>query len=317
MPLQLFLNDLSAQAVDVPRAQAVAYLRGLIDAVRAARRIDDRLVLNCDRPLNELSLGQNLTIAAIRNNGECVEESQYLKTLNNRAPLGRVMAEAGTADPDSFEYKIPASATVAAGNTATALGLAHRLKGLGVSLPSQTLWRSRELPLDLLEIDDGGNIRSTPVTARNACTSDDVAAHEGSLREDLRPPIPDGATMWERRAELFPDLAFIPRVRAQIQGILAGDPLLEQVWIKLWGLDQAIATWRLADTPRPLFPFNVRPESNSRMRLVRFNDADGVERAFSDHADLAPIEGRVHFIVETEPRRHALVGHVGRKLGIG
>lgn len=317
MPLQLFLNDLSAPVGGVPRAESIAYLKAMIKTIRAARSIDDRLILNCDQPLNELVLGPGLTIATIRNDGECVEESQYLKTLNNRAPLGRVLAEADGPDHEGFEYRMPAAAPISAGSPAKALGLAHLLKGLGVSLASDALWQSRELALDLLELDANGDIAESSVIARNASAAEDVAAHEAGLRDDLRPPIRNGADLWTHRVELLPNLEFIPRTRVQIEGILTGDPLLDQVWIKLSGLDQAIATWRVAQTAHPMFPFNVRPESRRRMHLVRFNDADGVERTFSDHTDLAPIEGRVHFIVESEPHRHALVGHVGRKLGIG
>jgi hypothetical protein len=317
MTLQLFLNDLSAPAGAVLRTQSIAYLKGLVATVKAAKAIDDRLVLNCDMPLNQLALGPALTIASIRNDGECVEESQYLKTLNNRAPLGSVLAEAHGPDPDAFEYRIPAAAPISAGVAAPALGLAHLLKGLGVSLASAALWCSRDLDLDLLELDAEGEIAQRSVKARNASAAPDVAAHEASLRKDLRPPIRNGRDMWTHRAELLPNLAFIPRTKGQLEDILTGDPLLDQVWIKLSGIDQAIATWRFAKSAHPMFPFNVRPESSSRMNLVKFNDAEGTERTFSDHTDLAPIEGRVHFIVETVPRRHALIGHVGRKLGIG
>jgi hypothetical protein len=317
MPLQLYLNDLSAPVLAVPRPQSIAYLRRLVATVRAARAIDDRLILNCEHPLNELPLGKATTVASIRNDGECVEESQYLKTLNNRAPLSQVLAEAGSLDPHGFEYRIPADASAAGGSAAKALGLAHLLKGLGISLPSDDLWQLRNIALDLLELDQNGDVSHRGVIARNASDVNDILAHETSLREDLRPCFRDGKELWALKEELLPNLVFIPRTRAQIEAILFGVPLLEQVWIKLSGIDRAIATWGVAKTPYPTFPFNVRPESQNRMALVRFRDAQGVERTFSEHADLAPIEGRIHFIVETEPQRRALIGHVGRKLGIG
>jgi hypothetical protein len=317
MPLQLYLNDLSAPASAVPRPQSVAYLKRLVATIRAARAIDGRLILNCEHPLNELPLGEATTVASIRNDGECVEESQYLKTLNNRAPLSKVLAEAYRPDARGFEYRIPAGVSIAAGSPANALGLAHLLKGLGISLPSDNLWQLRIIVLDLLELNQNGHLSQREVSARNASDVDDVLAHEASLREDLRPSFRDGRALWTLKDELLPNLVFIPRTRAQIEAILFGDPLLEQVWIKLSGIDRAIATWAVANTPYPMFPFNVRPESHNRRALVRFRDAQGVERTFSEHADLAPIEGRVHFIVETEPRRRALIGHVGRKLGIG
>ncbi|MDH4745605.1 hypothetical protein OMP43_16395 [Sphingomonas sp. CBMAI 2297] len=80
------------------------------------------------------------------------------KTLNNRAPLSRVLAEADGLDPGGLEYRMPAAAPISVGSPAKALGLAHLLKGLGVSLASDALWQSRELALDLLELDANGDI---------------------------------------------------------------------------------------------------------------------------------------------------------------
>jgi len=317
MPLQLFLNDLSTPGGIVARAQSIGYLKGLIATVRAAGTIDSRLILNCEQPLNNLELGSGLTIASIRNDGECVEERQYLKTLNNRAPLGRILAEVNGPDPQGFEYKLPANAAVAGGANASALGLAHLLKGLGISIPSAPMWKLRDVELELHELDEDGELNQQSVFARNASEAADINAHENSLRNDLRPPFRNGRELWAARDALFPNLVFIPRTKAQIEDILAGDPLLEQVWIKLSGIDQAIAVWRDTNAAHPMFPFNVRPESRSRMGYVQFKDIEGVDRTFSDHTDLAPIEGRVHFIVTPEPHRHALIGHVGRKLGIG
>ena len=216
-----------------------------------------------------------------------------------------------------LEYKLPAAAPICASLVAPALGLAHMLDGLGLSFPSHDFWRTQEIGLDLFEMDDKGVVTSRAVAARNACAVGDVDAHEATLREILRPRFRNGCELWAHRAELFPNLVFIPRTRTQIECILAGDPLLDQAWTKLSGIDKAIAAWGTTRSAYPLFPFNVRPESKSRMGLVEFNDANGILRIFSDHADLAPIEGRIHFIVELEPRRRALIGHVGRKLGIG
>ena len=93
--------------------------------------------------------------------------------------------------------------------------------------------------------------------------------------------------------------------------------MLEQLWIKLSGINKAVSEWASGSVPYPIFPFNVRPESSTRKKFVKFNDSDDIERTFSDHADLAPTEGRIHFLLLSEPKKHALVGHVGRKLGIG
>ncbi len=317
MPLQLFINDLSAPTGAVPHEHRVRYLKGLVATVRAAKLIDERLVLNCEKPVNELSLGDGASISTMRNDNACVEESQYLKTLAARAPLSYATAEADGLDAGLFEYKLPAASSICASLAAPALGLAHMLDGLALSFPFHDFWRTQEIDLDLFEMNDQGIVISRAVAARNACAVEDVDAHADALRKILRPRFRNGRELWAHRAKLFPNLVFIPRTRAQIEGILSGDPLLDQAWTKLSGIDQAIAAWGATKSACPLFPFNVRPESKSRMGLVKFNDENGVSRVFSDHADLAPIEGRIHFIVESKPRRQALIGHVGRKLGIG
>jgi hypothetical protein len=317
MPLQLFLNGLSAPKGPVHREQAIEYLIGLVRTARAAKEIDDQAILNCEEPLNEFSLGADFSIAALRNTGEFAEESQYLKALNNRAPFNQVLNDSPDVDPNAFEYRISAGTATWGGALANALGLAHRLKGLGLSLPSHDVWQSRMISLDLIELAEDGNTLEGEVAARNASVHSDVEFHDTSIRADLRSPFANGADIWAHRAELFPSLTFIPRTRQQIEGVLAGDPMLDQLWIKLSGMNQAIADWESGTVPHPVFPFNVRPESTSRKKYVKFNDADNVERTFSDHCDLAPTEGRIHFLLLTEPEKHGLVGHVGRKLGIG
>lgn len=317
MPLQLFLNGLSTPKGAVHREQAIEYLVGLVRTARAAKAINDQAILNCEEPLNGFSLGGNFSIAALRNTGEFAEESQYLKALNNRAPFNQVLSDAPDVDPNAFEYRISAGPAPWGGALANALGLAHRLKGLGLSLPSHEAWQSKMISLDLLELaEDGGTVEGE-VEARNASIPSDVEFHDVSIRADLRSPFANGTDIWAQRADLFPSLIFVPRTRQQIEGILAGDPMLEQLWIKLSGMNQAIANWESGAVPHPVFPFNVRPESTSRKKYVNFKDAENVERTFSDHCDLAPTEGRIHFILMTEPKKHGLVGHVGRKLGIG
>ncbi len=317
MSLQLFLNGLSTPSGTVHRERAIGYLLGLVQTARAAKAIDDQVILNCDEPLNGFSLGGDFTVAALRNTGEFAEESQYLKALNNRAPFAVAIDAAHGVDPHAFDYRISAGAPTRGSEPAVALGLAHRLRGLGLSLPSHDLWQSRMIALELVELSDAGDIREQVVKARNAASATDVTFHEDSLRADLRPPVESGADIWKHRAELFPSLDFLPRTRQQIEGILPGDPMLEQLWIKLSGINKAVADWAANLVGHPIFPFNVRPESTSRRGYVKFKDADNVERTFSDHCDLAPTEGRIHFLLMTEPNKHALVGHVGRKLGIG
>lgn len=317
MPLQLFLNELSVPNEQLARAVSVAHLQEMVATVREARGIDPALILNSDVPLANLPLGQGATIASIRNDGECVEESLYLKTINNRAPLMLAAAEVAEFDPDLCEYRLRPIAPLRSGETVLGLGFAHLFNGLSLSIASHAFWFEHTIDLELTTLDAVGEVVTAQVAARNAHSPAAIAHHADALRVLLAPVITNGAELWERRAELLPNLVFIPRTRAQLEGILHGDPMLEQIWIKLSGINQAIEAWKISKGPHPMFPFNVRPESRSRRALTEFEDHEGNVRVFSDHCDLAPTEARVHFIVEAEPKRHALIGHVGRKLGIG
>ncbi|ACB94413.1 hypothetical protein [Beijerinckia indica] len=317
MSLELFLNELSSPNKALPYEVATNYLKAIVATTRAAFRIDPGLTLNSETPVHSLSLGTACSIASIRNRGECVEESLFLKALQNRAPLRQALAILKHIDGSEFEYRLLADAPVRAAEPAEALGLAHLFDGLTISFPSHVFWHKISISLRRLQLDANGNLEISSVEARNACSPDHINEHEVALRSVGKPTFQNGRELWASRSELLPNLRFIPRTRPQIEGILEGDPALLSIWTKLAGIDQAIALWSQEKSDHPIFPFNVRPESRSRLHLVSFNDENGSPRTFSDHVDFAPGEGRIHFIIEPNPRRHAIVGHLGRKLGIG
>ena len=192
MPLQLFLNNLSAPTGVVDRARRISFLKDLVATVRKAASIDSRLVLNFEMPLNDLTIGDDVTIATLRNDGSCVEESQYLKTLAARAPFSHATAEAETTGVGLFEYRVPASAPTSANLVASALGLAHMLDGLGISFPSHDFWSKQNIELDRFEVDDAGVFTNRVIFARNACSIVDVSAHENALQKTLRPLFRNG-----------------------------------------------------------------------------------------------------------------------------
>ncbi|MEJ6784010.1 hypothetical protein [Aminobacter sp. Piv2-1] len=311
--LQLFMNELSTPLGQCSANEAVARLKNFCGVVRRASSLDKRMILNMEIPLAQMSFGPDWPLPILRNLHGCVEESIYLKTVRDRAPFSVAFGELGGAD--DVEYQLPDNAEASPGTVALALGLAHQLEGLAVSLPSHAAWSVPEIGLHRIKLSAEGDLVTDAVIARNASEPDHVDHHAQSLVTG--PEVESGVALWSRREELFPNLEFIPRTRAQIETLLSGDPQLPAIVERLSGINIAVGTWRVANTGYPTFPFNVRPESRTRQNLARFNDANLVERVFSDHADFAPGEGRIHFIVMSDPRRHALIGHVGRKLGIG
>ena len=311
--LQLFLNELSTPLQQASATEAVARLKNFCQVVRRASSLDKQIILNMEVPLAQMSFGPNWPLPILRNLHGCVEESLYLKTVKDRAPFSAALGELGGAD--DVEYQMPGDAAASPGTAALALGLAHQLKGLAVSLPTHTAWCVPEIDLHRIKLTAEGDLVTDVVIARNASEPVHVDYHAQWLVTG--PDVESGVALWNRREELFPNLVFIPRTRPQIENLMNGDPQLRSIVHRLSGIDTAIGTWLIANAAYPSFPFNVRPESRTRQNLVCFNDADMVERVFSDHTDFTPGEGRIHFIVMSEPRRHGLVGHVGRKLGIG
>lgn len=319
MTLQLFLNDLSTADAPCHLEVAVSHLKQFVATLRATAAVSAQFVLNGDRPLSEMSFGPDWPLAALRNAAGCVDENIYLKTIQDRFPLSQTIADLRGPPAEEFEheYRLCNDAPLKAGSPASSLGLAHQFDGLALSLPSHPFWQSLEIELDRLSLQFDGELVSEKVRARNACSHGCVVHHQGALKLALRPRARHGAELWAQRERLVPNLRFIPRTRQQIESLQHGDPVFDAVLNRLADLDRSIDQWRRQDLAHPVYPFNVRPESRRRLSLTAFNDADGVTRTFSDHADFAPGEGRIHFLLQAQPVRHALIGHVGRKLGIG
>lgn len=311
--LQVFVNDLSTYQDACNADSAVQRLNDFCSLIRAAHAIDQQILLNLTEPLAQLSFGDGWPLPVLRNIHGCADESTYLKTIKDRSPIAAAFDESGgLADLD---YRTLPTAVVMPGVEALALGATHKLNGLAISFASHAGWSDPHFPLVRTTLDEHANLVTEEVVARNAVTAAHVELHGAALSAEV--DVVSGAQMWERRAELFPHLSFIPRTRAQLEALLSGEPQLRSVLARLKAIDVAIGDWRVSNSEYPMFGFNMRPESQSRMHLPVFSDSDGVQQTFSLHADFAPGEGRIHIQLRTDPQRHAVVGHVGKKLGIG
>lgn len=317
--LQVFLNDLSITDDDCALEVATQRLQAFVATLRAVGRVSPRYVVNSHEPFSQLTLGRGHPLAALRNTPSCTDERVYLKTVADRYPWKAALEERPPDPAGGAEYRLTPEAPILANAEAIALGLAHDLVGLAVSLPTDKYWEDPHIPLVRSTLDADANFVSEPVSARNACGAAQVDVHAAALAAELVPAVTSGVDMWERRAELFPNLKWAPCVQDQIVGMRPGDPNLAGAAERLCDLDKAIGDWRQSGRPHPAYPFSVVPESRRRINegLCDRRDQAGVLRRFSDHARFGPDENRIHFILETEPVRHALIGHVGRKLGIG
>ncbi|WP_156390667.1 hypothetical protein [Caulobacter sp. Root487D2Y] len=320
MSFEIFLNDLSTPDGAIALEPACEHLRSLVSVIRELRKLSSDVILNSDIELNAISIGETYSIAALRNASMCVEEGQFLKRLQDRSPFDKVVELLGAPDQSMVEYRIATGEHEFAGKEAKAFGLSYLLDGLGVSFASHPFWFATSIPLNRIELDsDTGEISEAIVSAKNVAQSSDVVTFAEFLRASAIPAFSDGSELWARREEIFPYLRFIPRVRAQIEQLKFGDRVLVSAAKRLSDINDDVGAWSSSSAGVPTWKFFVRPESGTRINkgLVNFNDEQGEVQTFSDHADFGPAEGRIHFKLQTEPFRHALIGHVGRKLGIG
>lgn len=283
--------------------------------VREAHHLDDVILLNSAVPVAQLQFGEQWPLSILRNDRDCVEENRYLRRIQDRAPFDAALADVGGGY--DVEYRILPNAPIAAGEIAMGLGLAHQTSGLSISFNSHPSWCERDLRLLRRRLDEGDDLIDDEVMAANATSLADIEHHRASFYDPE--PVTSGVELWACRGELFPCLAFIPRTRAQIEGLLRGEPRLQAIIGKLRGLNGAIEQWGATGAEHPLFTFKVRNESDSRIQrgLVNFHDEAQVTHVFSLHCDFTPGEGRIHFLLESHPTRIALIGHVGGKIGIG
>lgn len=313
--LQLFVNDLSLHRDQCAKEDAIQRLRAFCSVLQVAYRLDDVVLLNSAVPVAQLQFGDGWPLSILRNDRECIEENRYIKRLQDRAPFDIAMADFGGGH--DIEYLLRNDAPILPGAAALGVGLSHHANGLSISFGSHAFWREREIDLVRRRLDGGGEIVEDNVTAVNAASTEDVEYYSDRFEQPIS--VASGIELWERRGDLFPFLRFIPRTRAQMEALMHGDPQLNAVVRKLQGLNDAVGIWDEKGGDHPRFPFKARPESGTRIDrgLVSFNDGVRGIRIFSWHCDFTPGEGRIHFILESEPARIALIGHVGSKLGVG
>lgn len=320
MAIEVFLNDLSLPSGPVPLEAACDHLRSIVSSLRQLKKIDGDVFLNSNVGLNAISLGEGHSIAALRNSQLCVEEGQFLKRLQDRSPFDQVIGATGEQDFALTEFKISNPDGDFDGEIAEALGLSWALDGISLSIETHAIWRSTPVRLMRYELsDETGEICEIAVEARNLTATIGTLPFEEFLRRPPPPVAVDGGDLWARRAELLPNLIFLPRVRSQLESLMAGDRVLAAAIRRLVDIDASIGAWAKSGTAMPQWTCYMRPESETRINkgLVTFTDADGMTAVYSDHADFGPAEGRIHILLKTEPTRHAVVGHVGRKIGIG
>jgi hypothetical protein len=303
----LFLNETSwATACEPTRADAA--MADFVDAVRSVARHDPAgTSLVSEVALKSLEIADGYPIgkwigASPKNRARW----QRLQALRNRSPV-RSVFPAQDAD-DHLEYRHE-------GRTVMGLGAAHFMDGIAVSLPVTSAWLTSLVPLDrseLVELDDGAlAFEYETVDVRHISSVPHVDEHRSWIRDASLAGAASGRQIWERRADLYARLEFLPRTEAQLSDL---DPR----WVVpvrrcLERLEAAAAGWDPATTPEPEWQSKVTPEGETRKRVCRFEDLDGEQETFHLHARFTPGAGRIHFrlIGETHKIR---IAHIGGKI---
>ncbi|GGT18627.1 hypothetical protein GCM10010207_17070 [Streptomyces atratus] len=305
MPL-LFLNEKScATTCDPDRADAA--MADLVDAVRAVAKEhpgDTSLVSEVE--LKSLEIAEGYPI------GKWIGASpknhvrwQRLLSLRNRSPV-RSVYPAPDAD-GNLEYRHE-------GEEALALGAAHFMDGIAVSLPVAHEWQTPAVSVErseLVELDDGSlEFERDCVDVRHISAPPHVDEHLGWIRESSLARAATGRQIWERKADLYPSLQFLPRTEAQLSDL---DPR----WVVpvrrcLERLDAAAAAWDPATMHEPEWQSKVTPEGETRKRVCRFED-DGEWETFHLHARFTPGAGRIHLRPIGEEGK-IRIAHVGGKI---
>jgi hypothetical protein len=230
-----------------------------------------------------------------------------VRRMQNRAPFSDVLPAGAGEGVDYFW----------SGRSARALGAAHLLDGVLVSLLVDPVWDApwiRGNRTVLTEAPGGETVLlDDSVDVRHAATLAHSAVHEDWIKHAGMPDLRHGSEIWEARAHLFPHLLFLPRVREYLDG-------LRPDWVvplahELSRINDAIADWDPRQAKLPNWRSKITPEGDNRKRLCRFQDFDGAVRVFDLHGRFTPGHGRVYFRLVPEDRK-ATVAYVGLKLGI-
>ncbi|MFJ9830533.1 hypothetical protein ACIRU2_03850 [Streptomyces sp. NPDC101169] len=283
----LFLNEKSCvsscrrDAVDTAMREFVALLKGVRDSRRD-------LALVTELALKDLELAPGYPLSQWAAHGRNRDLWRFVRTLQNHAPSRSVVPD--DVSVDEVEYRHD-------GAVVHGLAAAHLLDQLAVSLPVEQRWDAYLVTLDrqmMVEEEDGAiGIRQDRVDARHASRRDHADMHHEWIRRSGLDAVTTGTQLWERRADFFPHLDFLPRTEADLAD-------LRKVWLApakrlLLSLEESAALWRPAEKPEPDWKTHITPESTSRFPLCTFPDVDGRPRTFSLHGRMTPGHGRLHF----------------------
>lgn len=311
---QLFLNEKSCETTADPERVNRA-MTELAKAVVAVAKVDrPGTVLVAQEPVTALQLAQDHPIQKWIGTPGTKDLWQFLLRMQSKWPHAVAYPEGETYSDVAYSHEaVPV----------IGLGAAHLMGGIGVSLLLKPCWDTDRVVLEREELldDEDGESAHAAVGVPHAAKRAHVDPHLPWIREEAEAALSGGleavrtgAELWERCAETFPYLRFLPRVEVQLRE-------LEQYWVhpvckRLAQMDRAVRLWdSVGGSDEPQWGSFVTPEHSARKRdYCAFTDLDGTLQYFDTHLRFTPGPGRLHFrFVEATRRVH--IAHIGWKLG--
>lgn len=268
MSILLFLNELSC-GTSRPRAHVDDAMERFVGLLRRVRqwRSDAALVTSVKREYLEIADGYHIN-QWISSKPRHADLWRMIRSMQNRAPFSTVLPP-GTGE--GIEYSCN-------GAPAKALGVAHLMDGLLVSLPVDAVWDKLWIQAtceELVESSDGEpEIVNDSVQVRHAARQEHAESHEAWIKKSGLSAFRHGSEIWEGRDHLYPNLQFLPGVKDQLYD-LRPDWVISVAY-QLRKLDDAIEEWDPKLKRGPAWRTEVTPEAERRKRLYcRFADLDG------------------------------------------
>lgn len=306
MRVLLFFNELSCSTPQSKEHvdEAIRRFIGMLREITKWRR-DAALI--SEVALKEIEVAPGYYLAEWAGKPANIDLWRWVLRMRNRAPFSDVLPS-GVGERVDYFWE---------GRPAKAIGAAHLLNGILVSLLVDPAWETPWIQAvrSVLAEDPSGEpiLLEEPVEVRHAAKPHHADSHMEWFKQAGLPDFKHGSEIWEACADVFPNLRFLPRTRRQLHA-------LRLDWVvpaahELGRIDHAIGDWNPQTTREPTWRSRVTPEAETRKRLCRFEDIDGVERVFDLHGRFTPGHGRVYFRLVPELGL-ATIAHIGLKLGI-
>ncbi|MBL1175072.1 hypothetical protein [Pantanalinema sp. GBBB05] len=311
MSLDMVLNELSLQTPAPNVLVARQWMSDFIQTIRAVKaQAGKQAVLRTQYNFHVALLADGYPIGRWLNDGEVDrEEQRFIKTLVTKSPFSQDILNI---EIQELENRIGSYEFLYQGEVAIGLGVACILDIIAISLRSKPCWDCSYLDLEIIRIDEEDEI--IPIV--HASCKEHLNAHFEWFKARSRKEIYDGATLWNKQDELFPNLQFCDSVKEQLYHLHNGNIMLKPIEKKLFELQEYATSWIAGPFDPSKLACKANPESEATLNQYSqertFICPDGEKRLFDWHVKLTPLAWRIHFY-PSQPGQ-IIIGYIGRHL---